>query len=651
MSSETAVTLPIDKDFNVTLADQLAKYETYNKHYYRPNSYLHKWWARRCGSTFRTILKHLVEAESQQDYYSPQGLEGKIILDPMMGGGTTIHEAIRLGANVIGIDIDPIPILQARASLTHIPLHTLETHFNQLHQTLQTQLAPLFTVDCPICQTQHILKYQLYGWRRQCACQTVLTVDNHLLRRNPDGSEIRLDPATGDIYKDDQCLSHRPHPMPVVTRKEKQCPHCQQPFKEDKTTPFYQRYEPIALVVDCPQTGLTFLAPQAQHAIPRPHVNPDHFQVEGGYKSRVLHHRGITNYLDLFTNRQLHYIGAMAQQLATYPAKQKQLFALLLSTSLEFNSLLCGYKGTRQRRPGTIRHVFAHHGYYFPSTALENNPLYPDKSSGTLQNLFYYRVLKGQAWAEAPIEREILGTNGRSTIHKRLIPQEKDHGQEVFTLADLQTGSQKFMLHQGSAIKLPLPDNSVHYIVTDPPYFDSVQYSDLAAFFRVWLKQLLPNAAEWEYDMAGSAVDQRANGHESQYLTVLGGIFKECARVMKANGRLIFTFHHWNPKGWSDLTLALRRAGFELVNQYVLHAENMSSVHIANQKSLVHDVILVLAQTGTQRDEPWQLPSVPNLQESQSFCDACGTAVGYFLQAPLTEPEIINGWQQFLQPA
>ena len=40
------------------------------------------------------------------------------MLDPMMGGGTTLHEALRLGASVIGADVDPIPIVQARASLT-----------------------------------------------------------------------------------------------------------------------------------------------------------------------------------------------------------------------------------------------------------------------------------------------------------------------------------------------------------------------------------------------------------------------------------------------------------------------------------------------------------------------------------------------------
>ena len=34
-----------------------------------------------------------------------------------MGGGTTRHEAIRRHPTVIGADINPIPIIQARASL------------------------------------------------------------------------------------------------------------------------------------------------------------------------------------------------------------------------------------------------------------------------------------------------------------------------------------------------------------------------------------------------------------------------------------------------------------------------------------------------------------------------------------------------------
>ncbi len=76
---------PIDSEFPVVFANEIARLESYNKHHYRPNAYLHKWWARRCGSTFRLILKSLVEDPDLRDYYRPGGLEGVVILDPMVG--------------------------------------------------------------------------------------------------------------------------------------------------------------------------------------------------------------------------------------------------------------------------------------------------------------------------------------------------------------------------------------------------------------------------------------------------------------------------------------------------------------------------------------------------------------------------------------
>jgi putative DNA methylase len=143
------MTIPLDTDFDTDFANQIAQLEAYNKHHYRPNSYLHKWWARRCGSTFRLILKQLVADEAQRDYYTPGGLAGKIILDPMMGGGTTLHEAIRLGAHVIGADLEPIPVLQARATLTKVDLAELERAYKRvLHRAAQGGVA-LLSDDVP----------------------------------------------------------------------------------------------------------------------------------------------------------------------------------------------------------------------------------------------------------------------------------------------------------------------------------------------------------------------------------------------------------------------------------------------------------------------------------------------------------------------
>ncbi len=130
----------LDESFDTVTANKLARLESYNKHLYRPNTYMHKWWDRRCGSTFRMILKHLVGEPEYSGYYSPGGLEGKVVADPMMRGGTTLHEAIRLGANVFGMDVDPIPVLQAQATLTETSLDILKPAFDSLLETLSSVL-------------------------------------------------------------------------------------------------------------------------------------------------------------------------------------------------------------------------------------------------------------------------------------------------------------------------------------------------------------------------------------------------------------------------------------------------------------------------------------------------------------------------------
>ena len=156
--------LSIDESFPEQFASRLSQAEAFNKHLFRPNTYLHKWWARRCGSTFRTILKQFVPDFSRRDHYAPGGLEGKVVLDPMMGGGTTLHEAIRLGASVIGADIDPIPVAQARASLTRVALSELRAGFDDLFAALRGEVAPYFQTECPHCTRPVDVQYVMRGY-------------------------------------------------------------------------------------------------------------------------------------------------------------------------------------------------------------------------------------------------------------------------------------------------------------------------------------------------------------------------------------------------------------------------------------------------------------------------------------------------------
>jgi len=323
---------------------------------------------------------------------------------------------------------------------------------------------------------------------------------------------------------------------------------------------------------------------------------------------------------------------------------ERLVLALLISTSLEFNSMLCGYKGGDKRRPGAIRHTFSHHAYSFPYTAAENNPLFPLGGSGTLKELFESRVIKARRWAMSPVERRLEDGQTR----KVTIVGERDLGEEVHSPEALREGTRRFYLYQGDSRSLPLEDASVDYVVTDPPYYDSVQYSDLAAFFRVWLRLFLPDAAQWDYDVEGAAVARGDRPTPGRYAEVLGSIFSECRRVLKpGHGRLVFTFHHWRARAWAELTLALRRAGFHLEKYYVVHSENPVSVHIRTLRALKHDAVLVLFPGQTGRE--WPPPTRVCLEDSRSFIADCSMVLGWLLDSDYNEDEILDRWAALLE--
>ncbi len=632
--------------------NELAALESFNKHLFRPNTYLHKWWARRSGTTFRYILKQLTDNPLKRDYYESGGLEGKVILDPMMGGGTTIHEAIRLGASVIGCDIDPIPVVQAEASLTRLSLREKIGVFDHFSQLVSSQLTPLFVTSCPTCRAECETQFVLYGVRKRCDCGEVLLIDSFQLRQEADGRIIELDPYTREVFIGERRAKQEPARQSIYEKATRACPLCNMPFRELKETPYWERYVPLVVAGYCEEHKQFFKqADKGDHQVlqraralyeKRADLPLPGLTVQGGPKSNDLLSRGITSYADLFSPRQTLYITVCKEALETIEAKHQIWLALLISTSLEFNSMLCGYKGSDKRRPGAIRHVFSHHAYSFPYTALENNPVFSGNTSGTLGRLFRDRVQAASLWAEAPLERKRKG----DIWQKVVLHGEVDGGVAVKDHTELGAGPRRFLVIQGSSSRLPLPDTCVDHVVTDPPYYDSVQYSDLAHFFRVWLRWLLPEAATWNYDTSNSAVAETSQDG-LKYQKTLGSIWSECHRVLrKPDGRLVFTFHHWRPEAWAHLTLSLKQAGFRLMNSYTVLSENPISVHIRQLNALKHDSILFLypAECAGGNGQFGLIERI-STDDSFTFCSDCATLLGYCLETDLTDEQVMQIWR------
>jgi hypothetical protein len=71
-------------------------------------------------------------------------------------------------------------------------------------------------------------------------------------------------------------------------------------------------------------------------------------------------------------------------------------------------------------------------------------------------------------------------------------------------------------------------------------------------------------------------------------------------------------------------------------------------VHIVNQNALLHDVILVLASVESDARIEWSRPQEIDKDDSQGFCEVCGTMVGWMLGSTMSETEIEVQWHSLL---
>src|SRR5216683_1409820 len=138
----------IEEDFPIVEINRLAVPERSS---FKPIYQMHKWFARRASAVFRAILlgalkplpvdeqghptKSGVEVileELCKDHTHDRDTNGKVILDPFMGGGTTVVEALRLGCKVIGIDLNPVAWFIVKTEVEPVDVQKLDAAFERL---------------------------------------------------------------------------------------------------------------------------------------------------------------------------------------------------------------------------------------------------------------------------------------------------------------------------------------------------------------------------------------------------------------------------------------------------------------------------------------------------------------------------------------
>lgn len=141
--------------WDVGFVSQLTNHERSS---FKPIYGMTKYWARRPSTAFRAMLLAAAlppDASLRHEFYQNQ--QGRhlshapIVLDPFMGGGTTIVEGLRLGYRAIGSDLNPLAWFTTLVEVSPVDVAQLQAAYDELRRELAPLALDLFATACPAC--------------------------------------------------------------------------------------------------------------------------------------------------------------------------------------------------------------------------------------------------------------------------------------------------------------------------------------------------------------------------------------------------------------------------------------------------------------------------------------------------------------------
>jgi hypothetical protein len=145
-------------------------------------------------------------------------------------------------------------------------------------------------------------------------------------------------------------------------------------------------------------------------------------------------------------------------------------------------------------------------------------------------------------------------------------------------------------------------------VITDPPYYDNIIYSEVADYFYVWQKILLEDDYEcFQHDKTPRAESIVTNPFydktEEDFETELHEAFTVVHRSLKDDGVLAFTYHHSDSESWGELLAALCDVGFEVTATYPISADMQKFIE---GDAVSFDIIIVARPAGTREPVSWR---------------------------------------------
>lgn len=591
---------------------------------YRPLITVHKWFARRPGTLFRALLlSELGGAQVEQTYFHTHNFCDKHILDPFMGGGTTVVEANRLGCAVTAADINPMSWWIVRQEIQDLDLSAYSKAAAALRAYLQGEIGHLFQTRCP--KTGKVAEAKYFLWVKKVKCSSCGKehdlFPNYLIAHDVrHTANVFACGHCGTIFESKNRLQPGPCPrcdrrLPTeytASRNRSRCLRCEAEIHYPGSSPLEHRS--FAIEYHLPEAhakgkrkGRLFKAPDSEDLEKfaeaekrfrsmRPQFIPDD-AIPKGDETERLHRWGYTHYRELFNARQLLGLELSCRWIASHPDNRiREALATNLSDLLRYQNMLCRYDVMALKSLD----VFSIHGFPVGLIPCESNILgikgadgQPVGSGGWLNITEKFAKAKsyctrpfeirheGRRKIEVPIAGEWIGTcrNGTHPPERRTV---------------------NLICNDSTTL-----GSSTQYdaVFTDPPYFGNVQYAELMDFCYVWLRKLVgkdhPEFSNPSTRHTGELTGNVNMGRDLTHFTEgISKTFRRVAAQLNSGSPLAFTYHHNRLDAYVPLAVAILDAGLVCSASLPCPAEMGVSIHINGTGSSVIDTVFVCRHTG-----------------------------------------------------
>ena len=668
--------LPIEEGFPIERINEIAAKESRAKQHYRPVYTMHKWWARRPGCLFRAIslyslldettspsdvevyepgqnqtlgatglnTEDLIKAIGETSVEDPEPLwefypkdvriKDKKVLDPFMGGGTSLVEASRFGAETVGYDLNPVAWFVTKKELEagQTNPEKLQEAFEEVKADVADGITKYYRTPCPNADHEHgdgheaDVMYNFWVKELDCVscshtvplfkdyrvaagryenddkynvlcpdCGAVTLVDDWQEESNCNECSHEFVPKEGNVsrggyYNCPECgqkesitdgISEQGGFDLRLYAVEYYCEECENEGREKSKYKGYKQSSPADknLFEEAKQEWET--RTDLHDYVPNEEIPAGHMTSE---RNPVFDH-GYEDWIDMFNERQLLNLAKLMRSIENVDSPADDYLLMALSDSLLSYNLLTMYNYSANKVESALARMKA-----FPpqNDMIEGNLWGAKFGRGTFRNI-WDMVIKGVEYANAPTERYVR------------------NGETVETAEFSQPIGNNSEVHQGD-MRLIEAEDEFDAVITDPPYYDNVIYSEVADYFYVWQKILLedkyPGFDQEKTPRAGSIVTNPYLGKTADdFEHEMGEALAVINRALKDDGVLAFTYHHSDEESWGELLESLCNNGFEVTATYPISSDLTKFI---TGEAVAFDITIVARPTDNRTSISWR---------------------------------------------